>query len=140
MRDVVNAMKMSWTALGGALGAVLGGMDGFLIALIIFVVIDYITGVLVAVERHRLSSEVGFKGIAKKIAIFCIVALATVIDAHVIKDGSVIRMSVIFFYLSNEGISILENVSMLGLPVPRKLKSVLEQLKEDEEEKENEDN
>lgn len=140
MRDVVNAMKMSWTALGGALGAVLGGMDGFLIALIIFVVIDYITGVLVAIERHRLSSEVGFKGIAKKIAIFCIVALATVIDAHVIKDGSVIRMSVIFFYLSNEGISILENVSMLGLPVPRKLKNVLEQLKEDEEEKENEDN
>lgn len=140
MRDVVNAMKMSWTALGGALGAVLGGMDGFLIALIIFVVIDYITGVLVAIEKHRLSSEVGFKGIAKKIAIFCIVALATVIDAHVIKDGSVIRMSVIFFYLSNEGISILENVSMLGLPVPRKLKNVLEQLKEDEEEKENEDN
>ena len=131
MRGTIEAMKMAWTALGGALGAVLGGMDGFIMALMLFVIIDYFTGVLVAIEQHMLSSEVGFKGIAKKVAIFCLVAIATVIDANIIKEGSVVRMSVIFFYLSNEGISILENVSMLGLPVPKKLKNVLEQLKEE---------
>lgn len=134
MRTTIDAMKMAWTALGGALGAVLGGLDGFIMTLTIFVVVDYVTGVLVAITRHKLSSEIGFKGIAKKIAIFCLVAVASLIDANIIKEGNVIRMSVIFFYISNEGISILENVSSLGLPVPNKLKAVLEQLKEEEEE------
>lgn len=134
MRTTIDAMKMAWTALGGALGAVLGGLDGFIMILTIFVVVDYVTGVLVAITRHKLSSEIGFKGIAKKIAIFCLVAVALLIDANIIKEGNVIRMSVIFFYISNEGISILENVSSLGLPVPNKLKAVLEQLKEEEEE------
>lgn len=134
MRTTIDAMKMTWTALGGALGSVLGGLDGFIMTLTIFVVVDYVTGVLVAITRHKLSSEIGFKGIAKKIAIFCLVAVASLIDANIIKEGNVIRMSVIFFYISNEGISILENVSSLGLPVPNKLKAVLEQLKEEEEE------
>lgn len=134
MKETIGAMKMAWTALGGALGAVLGGLDGFIMTLMIFVVVDYVTGVLVAITRHKLSSEIGFKGIAKKIAIFCLVAVASLIDANIIKEGNVIRMSVIFFYISNEGISILENVSSLGLPVPNKLKAVLEQLKEEEEE------
>ena len=134
MRTTIDAMKMAWTALGGALGAVLGGLDGFIMTLTIFVVVDYVTGVLVAITRHKLSSEIGFKGIAKKIAIFCLVAVASLIDANIIKEGNVIRMSVIFFYISNEGISILENVSSLGLPVPNKLNAVLEQLKEEEEE------
>jgi len=134
MKETIGAMKMAWTALGGALGAVLGGLDGFIMTLTIFVVVDYVTGVLVAITRHKLSSEIGFKGIAKKIAIFCLVAVASLIDANIIKEGNVIRMSVIFFYISNEGISILENVSSLGLPVPNKLKAVLEQLKEEEEE------
>ena len=134
MRTTIDAMKMTWTALGGALGAVLGGLDGFIMTLTIFVVVDYVTGVLVAITRHKLSSEIGFKGIAKKIAIFCLVAVASLIDANIIKEGNAIRMSVIFFYISNEGISILENVSSLGLPVPNKLKAVLEQLKEEEEE------
>lgn len=133
MRTTIDAMKMAWTALGGALGAVLGGLDGFIMTLTIFVIVDYVTGVLVAITRHKLSSEIGFKGIAKKIAIFCLVAVASLIDANIIKEGNVVRMSVIFFYISNEGISILENVSRLGLPVPNKLKVVLEQLKEEEE-------
>ncbi len=136
MKEVINAMKMAWTAFGGALGAVLGGMDGFLMALVLFVIIDYITGVMAAIVKKKVSSEVGFKGIAKKIAIFCLVAVASVIDADVIGQGSVIRMSVIFFYLSNEGISILENVSRIGLPIPKKLKNVLEQLKDEEKENE----
>lgn len=134
MKETVDTLKFSWSAIGGALGAVLGGLDGFVIALIIFVSIDYITGVFVAIAERKLSSEVGFKGIAKKICIFFLVAIATIIDREFIKEGSVIRMSVIFFYLSNEGISILENVSKLGLPVPKKIKNILEQLNDDEEE------
>lgn len=109
---------------------VLGGFDGFLYALIAFVLVDYLTGVMVAVVNKKLSSEVGFKGIFKKVVIFALVAIGHIIDTYVIQNGSVIRTAVIFFYLSNEGISILENVSVLGLPVPQKLKDVLEQLKD----------
>lgn len=132
-------MQCVFAAIGGALGAVLGGWDGFLYALIAFVVIDYLTGVLVAILNHKLSSSVGFHGIVKKVVIFFLVAVAHIIDAYIIQNGSVIRTAVIFFYLSNEGISILENVSLLGLPVPQKLKDVLEQLKDHEEGKDETD-
>ena len=132
-------MQCVFAAIGGALGAVLGGWDGFLYALIAFVVIDYLTGVLVAILNHKLSSSVGFHGIVKKVVIFFLVAVAHIIDAYIIQNGSVIRTVVIFFYLSNEGISILENVSLLGLPVPQKLKDVLEQLKDNEEGKDETD-
>jgi len=132
MRDVITTMQCAFAALGGALGAVLGGWDGFLYALIVFVVVDYLTGVMVAILNQKLSSTVGFHGIMKKVVIFFLVAVGHIIDAYVIQNGSVIRTAVIFFYLSNEGISILENVSLLGLPVPQKLKDVLEQLKDHE--------
>ncbi len=128
----LESMKMAIAALGGALGTVLGGCDGFLYALIVFVIIDYLTGICVAIVQKKLSSEVGFTGICKKVVIFCFVALATIIDAKVIQTGSVVRTSVIFFYLSNEGISILENASNIGLPIPAKLKTVLEQIQNDE--------
>lgn len=130
MKELVSVLQYMFAAIGGVLGAVLGGTDEFLYALTLFVVIDYVTGVLVGIIQKKLSSEVGFHGIAKKVAIFCLVAVAHVIDLHVIKNGSIIRMAVIFFYLSNEGISILENVAVLGVPIPQKLKGVLEQLKE----------
>ena len=116
-----------------AVGAVMGGFDGFLYALIVFVVVDYLTGVMVAVLNKNLSSEVGFHGIFKKVVIFALVAVGHIVDTYVIQNGSVIRTAVIFFYLSNEGISILENASVLGLPVPQKLKDVLEQLKDGKE-------
>lgn len=135
MKNFVEAAQFAFAALGGALGAVLGGWDGFLYALIVFVVVDYLTGVMVAVLNKELSSSVGFHGIFKKIVIFALVAVGHIIDANVIQEGSVIRTAVIFFYLSNEGISILENVSAIGLPVPQKLKDVLEQLKDHKEEK-----
>lgn len=134
MKNFVEAAQFAFAALGGALGAVLGGWDGFLYALIVFVVVDYLTGVMVAVLKKELSSSVGFHGIFKKIVIFALVAVGHIIDANVIQEGSVIRTAVIFFYLSNEGISILENVSAIGLPVPQKLKDVLEQLKDHKEE------
>lgn len=133
MRNFIEAAQYAFAALGGAVGAVMGGFDGFLYALIVFVVVDYLTGVMVAVLDKKLSSEVGFHGIFKKVVIFALVAVGHIVDSYVIQNGSVIRTAVIFFYLSNEGISILENASVLGLPVPQKLKDVLEQLKDGKE-------
>lgn len=133
MKNFIEAAQYAFAALGGAVGAVMGGFDGFLYALIVFVVVDYLTGVMVAILDKKLSSEVGFHGIFKKVVIFALVAVGHIVDTYVIQNGSVIRTAVIFFYLSNEGISILENASVLGLPVPQKLKDVLEQLKDGKE-------
>lgn len=128
MKEIWNWIQVTFAAVGGWLGYFLGGWDGFLYALLTFVAIDYITGLMCAVLDKRLSSEVGFRGIFKKVLIFSLVAIGHIIDKNVIGDGSVIRTAVIFFYLSNEGISILENAVHVGLPVPQKLKDILEQL------------
>lgn len=128
MKEFWNTIRLIFTAIGGWLGWFLGGCDGLLYALIAFVVIDYITGVMCAVIDHRLSSEVGFKGIFKKVLIFLLVGVANILDVQVIGTGCVLRTAVIFFYISNEGVSLLENAAYLGLPVPEKIKTVLEQL------------
>ncbi|MBC2397447.1 phage holin family protein [Clostridium sporogenes] len=128
MREIWNWIQVTFAAIGGWLGYFLGGWDGFLYALLTFVVIDYITGLMCAMLDKKLSSEVGFRGILKKVLIFSLVAIGHIIDKNVIGDGSVIRTAVIFFYLSNEGISILENAVHVGLPVPQKLKDILEKL------------
>ena len=128
MKQIWNGIQVAFTALGGFLGWFLGGVDGFLYALIAFVVIDYITGVMCAIADKSLSSEVGFKGICRKVLIFLLVGIANVLDVQVIGTGSVLRTAVIFFYISNEGVSLLENAAHLGLPVPEKIKTVLEQL------------
>lgn len=128
MKEFWNTIQLTFAAVGGWLGYFLGGCDGLLIALVVFAVVDYITGVMCAVSDHSLSSAVGFKGICRKVLIFTLVGIANIIDVHVIGDGSILRTAVIFFYLSNEGVSLLENAAHLGLPVPEKLKDVLEQL------------
>ena len=128
MKEFWGSIQLILTAVGGWLGWFLGGCDGLLYALIVFVVIDYVTGVMAAVVDHKLSSEVGFKGIFKKVLIFLLVGIGHILDTHVIGSGSVLRTAVIFFYLSNEGVSLIENAAHLGLPIPEKLKSVLEQL------------
>ena len=128
MKEFWNTIQLIFTAVGGWLGYFLGGCDGLLYALIAFVVIDYITGVMCAVVDKKLSSAVGFKGIFKKILIFALVGVGHILDTMVIGTGSVLRTAVIFFYLSNEGISLIENAGHLGLPIPAKLKAVLEQL------------
>ena len=129
MKEFWNTIQLIFTAIGGWLGWFLGGCcDGLLYALIAFVAIDYITGVMCAVIDHRLSSEVGFKGIFKKVLIFLLVGVANILDVQVIGTGCVLRTAVIFFYISNEGVSLLENAAYLGLPVPEKIKTVLEQL------------
>ena len=128
MKEFWNTIQLIFTAIGGWLGWFLGGCDGLLYALIAFVTIDYITGVMCAVIDHRLSSEVGFKGIFKKVLISLLVGVANILDVQVIGTGCVLRTAVIFFYISNEGVSLLENAAYLGLPVPEKIKTVLEQL------------
>ncbi len=136
MKEFWNAIQLVLAAIGGWLGWFLGGCDGFLYALIAFVVIDYITGVMCAIIDKKLSSEVGFKGIFKKVLIFMLVGVANVIDVYVLKSGSALRTAVIFFYISNEGISLLENAGHLGLPIPAKLKDILEQLNDHAEKEE----
>ncbi len=126
-------IQAALTALGGWLGWFLGGNDGFIYALIAFVVIDYITGVMCAVVNKQLSSEIGFRGIFKKVLIFMLVGVGNIVDKQLIGSGNVLRTAVIFFYLSNEGISIIENAGVLGLPIPQKLKDVLAQLKDKED-------
>ena len=128
MNEFWNLCQFLFTAAGGWLGYFLGGCDGLLLALVLFAVADYITGVMCAVADKKLSSEVGFKGICRKVIIFMLVGIAHIIDVNVIATGSVLRTAVIFFYLSNEGVSLLENAAHLGLPIPEKLKIVLEQL------------
>ncbi len=121
-------IQIAITALGGWLGYFLGGLDGLLIALLVFVALDYVTGVMCAISDHKLSSAVGFRGICRKMLVLMLVGIGHILDVHVVGTGSALRTAVICFYLSNEGISLLENASHLGLPVPDKLKSILQQI------------
>ena len=121
-------IQIAITALGGWLGYFVGGCDGLFIALLVFAILDYITGIMCAIADKKLSSAVGFKGICRKVLIFALVGVGHILDTQVVGTGSALRSAVICWYLSNEGISILENAAHLGLPVPDKLKAVLEQL------------
>ena len=116
------------TALGGWIGWFLGGVDGMLIALIVLMALDYLSGVMRAVEDRKLSSAVGFRGICKKALILMLVGVANLLDTNVVGGAAVLRGAVLCFYLSNEGLSLLENAACLGLPVPEKLKEILAQL------------
>ena len=134
MKEFWNMIQAVFTMAGGWLGYFLGGCDGLLFALVLFVAMDYITGVMCAAADQKLSSEVGFKGICRKVLVFMMVGIANVLDVLIIGSGSVLRTAVIFFYLSNEGVSLLENAGHLGLPIPEKLKAVLEKLHRQSEE------
>jgi toxin secretion/phage lysis holin len=137
MKEFWTTIQVIFAAIGGWLGWFLGGCDGLLIALLAFVAIDYVTGVMCAIVDKKLSSSVGFRGIFKKILIFALVGVGHIIDTMVIGTGSVLRTAIIFFYLSNEGISLIENAGHLGLPIPAKLKAVLEQLHDRAEKEDN---
>ncbi len=139
MKEFWNMIQMVFAAVGGWLGYYLGGCDGLLLALVAFAAADYLTGVMCAVSDRKLSSNVGFKGICRKVLIFLLVGIANILDVHVIGTGSVLRTAVIFFYISNEGVSLLENAAHLGIPVPEKIKTVLEQLHDRAEKTETEE-
>lgn len=133
MKEFWNAIQFIFAAIGGWLGYFLGGCDGLLYALLAFVAVDDVTGVMCAINDKTLSSEVGFRGICRKVLIFILVGIANILDVQVIGTGSVLRTAIIFFYISNEGISLLENAGRLELPIPEKLKLVLEQLHNESE-------
>ena len=137
MKEFWNVIQAAFAAVGGWLGYFLGGCDGLLYALLAFVILDYITGVMCAVSDKKLSSAVGFKGICRKVIIFMLVGIGNLLDTQVFGETGVLRTAIIFFYLSNEGLSLVENAAYLGLPIPEKLKKVLEQL-HDRSEKEEE--
>ena len=120
---------------GAVLGFMFGELDGLFYALIAFVILDYGTGVAVAIAKKRLSSEIGFKGICKKIMLFVVVAVANIIDTYVIHSGSALRTATLFLFIANEGISLLENAADMGIPIPKKILEVLKQLRTDGENK-----
>lgn len=124
-------IQIGITVIGGIVGGILGGFDGFMYTLIVCMVVDYITGFMVAIIEKKLSSEVGFRGIFRKVCILMLVGVANLVDVNVIGQGAILRTAVIFFYISNEGVSILENAGKLGLPIPERLRTVLAQLRED---------
>ena len=128
MKDFWMIIKAAFTAVGAWLGYFLGGNDGLLYALLVFVIVDYITGVMCAIEDRKLSSAVGFRGLCRKVLTFLLVGIAQVLDVHVLNQPGVLRTAVIFWAIANNGLSILENAAHLGLPVPEQLKQVLEQL------------
>lgn len=134
LSELGNSICLMFSAIGTAISVYLGGWDILLKALVIFMITDYISGVVVAIIEKKLSSAVGFKGIAKKVAILALVGIAFYLDQVLGTD--LLRNMAILFYIANEGISILENTSKLGVPYPQKLKDILEQLKKENDNKE----
>ena len=130
MKNVLETVTLEFGGIGGILGLLFGELDGSLYALVVFVIADYFTGVISSVNNKKLSSDIGFEGISKKICIFVLVAIANIVDVNILNSGAAVRTAVIFFYLSNEGISVLENAVKLGLPVPEKLRNVLLKMNE----------
>ncbi|HEM5236738.1 TPA: phage holin family protein [Streptococcus suis] len=130
MKELLTLNKILFSMIGGLIGSLFGELDGILYALLVFIIIDYLTGIFAAVVEKQLSSSIGFRGIFKKIAILFLVSLGHLIDTAIIKQGGTIRTMVVFFYLSNEGLSILENTVRIGLPIPEKLQAILKQINE----------
>ncbi|RRR50212.1 holin [Streptococcus suis] len=130
MKELLTLNKILFSMIGGLIGSLFVELDGILYALLVFIIIDYLTGIFAAVVEKQLSSSIGFRGIFKKIAILFLVSLGHMIDTAIIKQGGTIRTMVIFFYLSNEGLSILENTVRIGLPIPEKLQAILKQINE----------
>jgi len=130
-----NTFQFLLSAVGGFIGYYVGGLDGLLYALIAFVTVDYLTGVLRAAFEKNLSSRIGAKGIVKKVVIFLIVGIANISDIYLLGGGSALRTATILFYCSNEGISLLENAAALGLPIPQPIRDALTQIKRNSENK-----
>lgn len=138
MDNITKIVKGAAMAIGGAIGWFIGNLDGTIYTLLAVVIIDYLTGVTCAIINKELSSKIGFKGIAKKMFIFLLVGIAHLFDVNILHTGETLRTATIFFFIANEGISILENAISLGLPIPNKLKNVFEKMKDEDADKESE--
>lgn len=125
MEKIVHTLTV---VSGAIIGFMFGELTGLLIALVFFMVVDYVTGIIKAYDKHKLSSEIGFKGIFKKIIILCLVSVAHMIDKYVIGTNAVVMSATTMFYIGNEGISILENAAELGIPLPPPLIKALKQI------------
>ena len=133
IKSLSTNIALGGALLGGLIGQCLGGWDGFLLCLTAFVVIDYLTGFLAAAQQQRLSSARGFRGILKKILIFIVVGMGHLLDTALLGGaGAPLRSAMIFFYIANEGLSIFENLAVLGVPIPRRLKQVVAELGEED--------
>ena len=130
MHNISDA-RLAFAWMGTFLSEYIGEFDSLIYALVVFMVIDYLTGILCGIVSGKLSSRIGFKGICRKVMIFALVGIANILDQYILQTGSVLRTTVIFFYLSNEGISIIENTTFIGVPVPQKIRQILKQLKDD---------
>lgn len=126
MNDIIKSLLAGIFAV---LSFVFGKWDGLMTALIALIILDYISGVVAAAVQKRLSSAIGAKGIAKKVFMLFIVAVANIVDINVIGEGNVLKNVAVIFYICNECISLIENAGRIGAPVPRKLLDILEQLK-----------
>lgn len=133
MKPIINSVNGSFALLGSSLYLLLGGFDQYLYALLGLVLADYISGLVLAIQEKRISSQIGFMGILKKMLIFLMVGMGHLLDTTLLSGGEALRTGIIFFYAANEGISIIENLSQIGFPIPEKLKKVLIQIKEREE-------
>jgi toxin secretion/phage lysis holin len=130
----LSIWRYSWALVGGLVGQILGGWDGFLLCLTAFVVIDYLTGFLAAAWQKRLSSAQGFRGILKKVLIFMVVGMGHLLDTALLGGaGAPLRSALIFFYIANEGLSIFENLAVLGVPIPKRLKQVIAELGQEDD-------
>ena len=127
-KDILKSIS---TIVLTIIGYLFGEIDGLMYALLTVIIIDYITGTICAIVNKKLCSKIGLRGILKKISILIIVSVSQIIDVSILSDSGILRSSVIAFYIINESISILENSSNIGIPLPKKLKSVLSQLKDD---------
>ena len=134
MRAIWIAIQSGLATIGSAAATFLGGWDGIVFALIIFVAVDYLTGVIRAAYEKKLASRICWRGAVKKAMTFVIVGVGHTIDAHIIGGGTFVRDAVILFFIGSEGISLLENAAVIGLPLPPKLKAILAQLHEREDE------
>ena len=130
MENTITIIKVIGAGIVSGLAYLFGGMDMIFCVLIWLITIDYITGVINAIVQGKLNSEVGAKGIAKKVGMLAVVAISNLISQYA---GMDIRTFVIGYYIANESISILENAGKMGAPIPKRLMDILEQLKKGED-------
>lgn len=132
MQNASEWIKVVLAAIGGGLAWFFGPWDVLISVLVGFIAVDYLLGVINAGMKKELSSEIGFKGLLRKVVIFLLVDVGALLDKVMPGGNGAIRAAVCTFYIANEGLSILENAGALGLPLPPKLKGILKQLEEEE--------